>query len=189
VDHAGYRVEGRAAFGVAGGGAAKARDGRCVSSSISTRTLMGILQHGGNKLRRGWRRTCEWSSSRQRRMLSVTDRVICHALTAEQRLARFALKKWVSRVVELRSRVISVDQRWHASLVRGAFVRWQSTLRQRFEDVSLAQSFKDVKQEGASAAGSSCPSLEFVDRAQTQAVQQVASGCSLECASTRAGRG
>lgn len=65
-----------------------------------------------------------------------------------QRLAQETLAIWVQRVVDVRSRQMSVSQDRDGKIVHSAFVRWKKRTRKRLQDHSLAESFQDVKQEG-----------------------------------------
>lgn len=58
-----------------------------------------------------------------------------------------ALSQWIERTVTLRQRARRAGHDADRSLVRKAFKQWQGRLFQCQEDLSLVDSFRDVKEE------------------------------------------
>ena len=61
-----------------------------------------------------------------------------------------ALHHWLDRVVDIRARELVVQQERDIKVVTLAFEKWLTLCARHGEDLSLVESFVDVKREGES---------------------------------------
>ncbi|EIN07385.1 hypothetical protein PUNSTDRAFT_121511 [Punctularia strigosozonata HHB-11173 SS5] len=63
------------------------------------------------------------------------------------RIVRDALKRWLDRTVEIKSREIDVVVRRERLIVGNAFMKWKAVCLRHVEELSLLESYQDVKRE------------------------------------------
>ena len=84
-----------------------------------------------------------------------------------------ALSKWTSRVVDLRSRAMEVQAHYDQKLLRSLFVKWTDQCIQHGDDLSLVESFRDVKEEGQSLNSSNNRIFAISHRVATELHRKV----------------
>lgn len=68
-------------------------------------------------------------------------------LPHNQRIVSSALKSWTNRVIELRSRVLTITHERDSRLLQGAMSHWVNRAQQCSENLSLVDSFIEVQEE------------------------------------------
>ncbi|KZT26251.1 hypothetical protein NEOLEDRAFT_1155765 [Neolentinus lepideus HHB14362 ss-1] len=122
-------------------------------------------------MRRAWR---HWHDTleeqrRQKKLKLLEQRMLLHYFdrwiqrTREQRHCKLAegyiqdlvakrvmgdtLSHWINRVVDVKDREILVSQRYQQRLLFSAFAKWKNIRARHVEDLSLMESYQDVKRE------------------------------------------
>ncbi|EGO20886.1 hypothetical protein SERLADRAFT_452027 [Serpula lacrymans var. lacrymans S7.9] len=87
-----------------------------------------------------------WKQKTQKRRLIRLAEQQIHALVST-RITRTVLSLWTNRVIEIKLRELEVSQRISNVLVMSAFKKWKTVCLRHVEELSLMESYQDVKRE------------------------------------------
>ncbi|KIY69989.1 hypothetical protein CYLTODRAFT_442301 [Cylindrobasidium torrendii FP15055 ss-10] len=83
--------------------------------------------------------------AQKQRRLRTAEKIV--STTVRVRILGDILAQWTDRVIEIKEREIEVRQRYEIGLLVNAFTKWKHICLRHVEDLSLMESYREVKRE------------------------------------------
>lgn len=88
----------------------------------------------------------EWLNlARRQRQRKIAEEIVQQRI--DMRIMTQSLTHWVNRVVDIKDRELEVDQQYRRKLLAGSFKKWKALCIRHVEELSLMESYQDVKRE------------------------------------------